>query len=141
MSLGADAFLGKPIDAEELFGKVGAVLSLSWTYGPVEPARVAEAEGNEPEHAPPAYELKVLHRLAREGDMQQIIRWAERMAAQDEHCGAFAGRVRGLAKQYQSRAVLYLVEEYLARAGIADNGRGDARGPGDDDFIEGVRRL
>jgi hypothetical protein len=63
--------------------------------------------------APPAPELELLHRLAEEGDMRQIIRWADRVAGLDERYGAFSEQVRNLASQYQSRAVLSLVQQHL----------------------------
>jgi hypothetical protein len=54
-----------------------------------------------------------LHRLAEEGDMRQTIQWAERVAELDERYGPFTDQVRNLASQYQSRAVLSLVEQHL----------------------------
>jgi hypothetical protein len=45
--------------------------------------------------------------------MRQIIRWAERVTPVDEHYGPFTDQVRSLARQYQSRAVLNLIEQHL----------------------------
>jgi len=114
LAAGADAFLSKPIDAEELLGKIVTLLKLEPTYAalpgghPLEQRRAAQLV------VPPSKELELLHRLAEEGDMRQIIRWAERVIQLDERYGPFTDQVRDLARQYQSRAVLSLVEQHLS---------------------------
>jgi PAS domain S-box-containing protein len=107
LAAGADAFLSKPIDAEELLTKIVALLKLEPTYALFEQQTAAVLL------APPSQELELLHRMAEEGDMRQIIRWAGRVAELDESYGPFTDQVRGLASQYQSRAVLTLVEQHL----------------------------
>jgi hypothetical protein len=44
--------------------------------------------------------------------MQDIVAQAERLAALDERYRPFANRLSALARGYQSKAVLRLVEEY-----------------------------
>ncbi|MPW18779.1 hypothetical protein GCT13_18205 [Paraburkholderia sp. CNPSo 3157] len=53
-----------------------------------------------------------LHQLARDGNMR-IVQWAERIAASDPAHAAFAARLHQLARAYQSKAILQLVERYL----------------------------
>ncbi|MEX3937711.1 hypothetical protein AB4Y32_39395 [Paraburkholderia phymatum] len=53
------------------------------------------------------------HQFARDGNMRGIIQWAERIAASDPAHAAFAARLHQLARAYQSKAVLQLVERYL----------------------------
>jgi hypothetical protein len=65
--------------------------------------------------APPAEEMDVLYRLARLGNMQEIMAQAGRLAGLDERYRPFADRLIALAKGYQSKAVLRLVEGYLQR--------------------------
>ena len=112
VSAGADAFLSKPIDAQDLLSKIVALLKLRPIYAsgdhPLERQRAAEVA------VPPVQELELLHRLAEEGDMRQIVRWAARVAGLDELYGPFTDQVRNLASQYQSRALLSLVEQHLA---------------------------
>ena len=61
---------------------------------------------------PPADEMEVLHRLARLGAMSKIMAQAERLASLDESYRPFANRLSALARNYQSKAVLRLVEEH-----------------------------
>jgi PAS domain S-box-containing protein len=110
---GADAFLSKPIDTEELLGKIVALLKLEPTYEGLPDGHSMDARRDKQLAAPPLQELQLLHRLAQEGDMRQIIRWAERVTQLDEHYGSFTNQVRSLASQYQSRAVLSLIEQHL----------------------------
>jgi hypothetical protein len=63
--------------------------------------------------APPAQELERLHQLARLGNMRDIAQWAERVAELDERYRPFADQLRLMAKGYQSKAILALVERYM----------------------------
>jgi hypothetical protein len=63
--------------------------------------------------AVPAGEMDELHRLARLGNMRDIVLWADRVAALDADYEPFATQLRGLAKGYQSKAILLLVERHL----------------------------
>jgi hypothetical protein len=65
--------------------------------------------------AVPSQEMNELHRLARHGDMREISLWSERVAALDARYAPFAEQVRLLAKGYQSKAILELVEQNLVQ--------------------------
>jgi hypothetical protein len=60
----------------------------------------------------PEEEIDVLYRLARLGNMQEIIAQTDRLAALDERYRPFADQLSALAKGYQSKAVLRLVEAH-----------------------------
>jgi CheY-like chemotaxis protein len=113
LAAGADAFMSKPIDTEELLNKIVALLSLEPTYEALQEDPLLEQQTAGKLPPPPPQELELLHRLAEEGDMRQIIRWAERVAELDARYVPFTDQVRTLASQYQSRAVLSLVEQHL----------------------------
>ncbi|HLY63891.1 MAG TPA: ATP-binding protein, partial [Chloroflexota bacterium] len=117
LAAGADAFVSKPIDVEELLSKVVALLKLEPTYEALHTDAALPQPGAGQLVVPPAQELQLLHRLAEEGDMRQIVQWAERVTVLDERYGPFIEQVRSLASQYQSRAVLSLVEQYLGSRG------------------------
>jgi hypothetical protein len=59
--------------------------------------------------------MNELYRLARHGDMREISLWSERVAALDARYVPFAEQVRLLAKGYQSKAILELVEQNLVQ--------------------------
>jgi PAS domain S-box-containing protein len=115
----ADAFLSKPIDTEELLRNIASLLRLDWIRAALEDEREPSIDGHglEQNVTPPVQELQLLHALACEGDMRQIIRWAERVSDLDERYALFTDQVSKLAKHYQSRAVLRLVEQHLDSGG------------------------
>lgn len=112
----ADAFMTKPVDLEQLLSLIQKLLQLDGTYASAPPAVRTAARTDAQIVTPPVHELEELHRIAREGNMRKIIQWAERIAASDERYRPFAEQLTELAKQYQSRALLQLVESHLERA-------------------------
>ncbi|RDK00996.1 ATP-binding protein [Paraburkholderia lacunae] len=114
LAAGVNAFLSKPVDFDKLLAQIAALLSLTWTYAPQAPS-VAPAASQERQLAVPAAEMSELHRLARDGNMREIVLWAERVAALNPLYASFAAQLRQLAKSYQSKAILQLVEQHMER--------------------------
>ena len=113
---GANAFLSKPVDFDRLQAHLADLLALEWIYAPL-PGSLQAAPLPAPPPELPAGEMDNLYRLARLGDMRAIAAWAERMAALDARNLPFATQLRGLVKDYQSKAILLLVEEHLRKRG------------------------
>ena len=112
LSAGADAFVAKPIHLDTLLTKIAALLSLTWTYAPLgEPLAQTAATMECP--AVPSQEMQDLHRLARQGNMREIVLWAEHIATLDERYSAFAAELRSLAKNYRTKAIVQFVERHL----------------------------
>jgi CheY-like chemotaxis protein len=111
LAAGVDAFLPKPVDFGQLLAQIRALLNLEWTYA----AGAHSPPSSLPDIPPavPAPQMDELHRLARTGNMRDIIAWADRMSLIDPQYEPFATHLRGLAKGYQSKAILLLVEQYL----------------------------
>jgi CheY-like chemotaxis protein len=112
LAAGVNAFVPKPIDLDQLLTQIDSLLTISWTYD-LNAAFSAEHEVVRPLVAPSVQELHVLHQLARRGNMRDIVQWAERVAELDEQYRPFADQLRLMAKGYQSKAILTLVERYL----------------------------
>ncbi|WP_437610852.1 AAA family ATPase [Sorangium sp. So ce834] len=112
MAVGADAFLAKPIDQESLLRIIGAQLGLTWVYARSAEERAGDGEAAELV-APPPEEMDVLHALALEGNMRDIRKRADHLITLDERYRPFADRLHRLAQDYQSQAILSLVEEHL----------------------------
>jgi len=112
LAAGVDAFLSKPVDFDKLLAQIAALLALKWTYAPQAPSAAAGAS-QEPPLAVPASEMSELHRLARDGNMREIVLWAERVAALNPLYASFTAQLRLLAKGYQSKAILQLVEQHM----------------------------
>ncbi|HEV2611771.1 MAG TPA: AAA family ATPase [Noviherbaspirillum sp.] len=109
LAAGAHVFLPKPLETDKLLAQIARLLRLEWTYDAAQAASPPEEEAIV---APPADEMEVLYRLARLGNMHEIAVQADRLDELDECYRPFASRLRSLAINYQSQAVLLLVEKY-----------------------------
>ncbi|HEX7634738.1 MAG TPA: ATP-binding protein, partial [Noviherbaspirillum sp.] len=114
IAAGFNAVLLKPIDLDELLRKIAKLLQLDWTYALPGAKTSVQAEAFGPLVAPPQQEMEVLYRLARRGNMQDILERAAYLTELDQRYGPFANQLRLLAKGYQSKAILSLVERYLS---------------------------
>jgi PAS domain S-box-containing protein len=115
LAAGLNAFLPKPVDYDSLLAQVAAQLSLEWIGE--WPAGAAPRVHAQALQVPDASEMEELHRLARMGNMQDILAWAARMAGLGQCYQPFADQVAALARGYQSKAILRLVQGYLDGAG------------------------
>jgi CheY-like chemotaxis protein len=118
LAAGANAFLSKPIDFDKLLAQLARLLDLEWTYTQANDPAVALDAPAAPLVPVPEKELQQLHLLARRGDMQEIALWAERVGRHAPHYHAFTARILSLAKGYQSKTLLHLVEEQLERQAV-----------------------
>jgi len=111
LAAGVSAFLPKPVDFGRLLAQIGTLLKLEWTCS----VRAHSPQPLVPEmpSAIPAAEMDELHRLARIGNMRDIIAWADRVSLIDPQYEPFTTYMCGLAKGYQSKAILLLVEHHL----------------------------
>ena len=109
LAAGMNAFLFKPLDVDKLLEQMARLLRVEWTYGPTKTEAPSETG---PIVVPPAEEMEVLHRLALLGNMRDIMAQTERLAKLDKRYRPFANQLSSLAQDYQSKAVLRLVEEY-----------------------------
>ena len=112
---GADAFLPKPIDLDDLLNEIGALLQLTWIFDDSQAAAMAQTEAPGTLIPPPAGEIEILYRLAQAGNMSSIRAQADHVAALGTPYGPFAQRLRELADAYQSRAILELVRKFRDR--------------------------
>ena len=127
LAAGANAFLPKPVDFDRLLAKIATLLKLEWRYAAPSHPPSSDAVGGVLV-APPAQEMDDLYRLACLGNMRGIVQWADHLAELDPRYGPFTAQFRMLAKGYESKAILALVEQHLAARGA--NVR--------DDFIVGA---
>jgi response regulator RpfG family c-di-GMP phosphodiesterase len=113
LASGANAFLSKPIDLRALLAQVARLLKLQWNREPEQKSPAARDDAPGGLIAPPAHELAVLHRLALLGNMRDIAREAAHLSELDGRYGAFADELKLLAKGYQSKAIVRLVERHM----------------------------
>jgi PAS domain S-box-containing protein len=115
MKAGIDVFLSKPIEMKQLLLQIGGLLKLEWLYALPEADASPQPKLEQWLDTPPMEEMSVLHRMAQEGSMRDIIQQTERLQALDERYRPFAEQLRKLCQNYQSKAVLDLVELYINR--------------------------
>ncbi|HEY8094765.1 MAG TPA: PAS domain S-box protein [Methylobacter sp.] len=113
MKAGVNVFLSKPIDIKRLMAQLAVLLKLDWIYALPETGGLPQQRFNESLIAPPLDEMNILHRLAQEGGMRDIIRYATHLEELDQRYRLFAAQLRALAQGYQSKAILDLVERYI----------------------------
>ena len=108
---GASGFLTKPIENLRMFQEIGRLLDLSWLH---ESRQAISSEGNLAERfvVPDAAQMESFRQMAEAGNMRAIRESATDLAARDEHFGPFAARVIELARGYQSKALLRLMEKH-----------------------------
>jgi CheY-like chemotaxis protein len=109
---GASAFLSKPIEHDSLLTAIGKLLSLQWRYQ--EPA-AEHAEEIEDAAIPPREELERLYQLAKLGNMQHIQAQANHLQELDARYASLAKQLCRLAENYQSKAIVSLVERYRTK--------------------------
>jgi PAS domain S-box-containing protein len=105
---GADAFIAKPIDQDQLLDTLASLLGLSWVYGGARPDMLAQAGAGQTLVYPPADEMQELRRLARIGNMSSLRQRAELLRL-DERYAPFADRLIELASAFQTTAITALV--------------------------------
>ena len=117
MAAGASGFIAKPVTAAVLLQRVGDLLGLELIFG-TKPAGAAGASINLQHGAqgsfvvPSAQEIEVLHKLARVGSMRDVLARAQHLESLDPRYGPFAARLRGLAENYQSQALMELLDAH-----------------------------
>jgi CheY-like chemotaxis protein len=107
IAAGCDEVAIKPVDLNKVQKLLAQRLGSNGSFDAATNASIA------PLVVPPKAELQTLHELALRGYMREIRHYAERIAAIDPRYRPFADRLLRLAKGFQSKAILALVEEYL----------------------------
>ena len=110
LAAGMNAFLPKPIDVDGLFNQIAALLQFEWIYDSLPATPSLEPGEIDAVVVPPVEEMEVLHRLARLGNMGNILEHANYLSQLDERYRPFASQLSSLAKEYQSKAILRFVE-------------------------------
>ena len=110
---GVNAFLSKPVDYGSLLAQIATLLHLTFTYESPQAEPALEGKDAGPIMVPPEDAIEALYHLARLGNMQDILRWANHLDALDKRYQPFANQLRVLAKGYQSKAVLNFAKHYM----------------------------
>ncbi len=114
---GCDAFLAKPIEKQKLLTLLQKYLHLSWIERGNPESIAANANNSAPETfdliTPPIEDLETLYKLAMLGSMKKIRQWAIALEELDAQYKPFADRLKELSQNFQEKAIVNLVEQYL----------------------------
>jgi signal transduction histidine kinase/DNA-binding NarL/FixJ family response regulator len=114
LEAGAKAFLTKPIDETYMLKQIGIVLGLTWIKDTLQQTPTVMANPDEQFVLPEQDQMESLHNLARAGNMRAISEKAESLAAHDARYRPFADQITQLARGFQSRALLHMMEKHVA---------------------------
>jgi signal transduction histidine kinase/DNA-binding NarL/FixJ family response regulator len=107
---GANDFLPKPVQSDELFDQVQHYLNLTWIYEDSAPSTII----NEADWIiPPAAELQALYTAARIGDIRGIQQAAQHIQQLHPSYHPFAQNILTLAADFNDRAILKLIKSHL----------------------------
>ncbi|MGC9527016.1 MAG: ATP-binding protein [Limnospira sp.] len=109
---GCDAFIPKPVHAEELFEKIGDCLGLEWIYSDLEPPATESAADDWVRVPLPAEELATLQDAAAIGDVENIERSATRLKQLSPELAAVGDRLLQLAQEFDMEEIQVLVNQY-----------------------------
>jgi CheY-like chemotaxis protein len=113
LAVGASAFIAKPIDFNKLLQHLDKLLQLTWIHEQPDDTPSTEEHAQVPFVLPPQEEMDALYRLALLGNMQSILARATYLVGLDERYRPFADRLAVLARGYQSKALLNLVQRHM----------------------------
>ncbi|MBE9224595.1 PAS domain S-box protein [Phormidium sp. LEGE 05292] len=108
---GGNDFLPKPVMAKELLEKLQKYLQLQWIYEEKIALPATTLEHQEL-ISPPAEELAILYELAMKGNFKRIIKQAHLLEEIDRKYTLFAKKLCQLAKGFQDREILALIQSF-----------------------------
>lgn len=115
LEIGMNTFLAKPVNFHDLLSHIAQLLNLNWIYD--DSSKPASTTQNTSDIlTPPLSDMKVLHDLALQGNMNEIIQRVMQITKRDQRYHDFAEHLNFLAKSYQSKAILVFVEHHLNKA-------------------------
>ncbi|MDY6781884.1 MAG: CHASE2 domain-containing protein [Cyanobacteriota bacterium] len=127
LAAGADAFLPKPVQLDELTTLLERHLALDWEYAPTPslPVRAAANREHSPtEIVPPDAEtLQQFYHLAMMGHLRGIEEQLQALQARDRKFTAFAVELQQLTGNFQNRKIVEFLKSYLSVEPISENTR------------------
>ncbi len=116
IAVGCNAFLPKPIDAQELFAVLQTYLTLAWTYTEVEAASPVAAipHLDAPLVIPPQEALASLYDLAQRGNLRAIENKAAELLQADAGYESFARHLQKLVEMFEMEKIKEFIAQYLS---------------------------
>ena len=117
--MGCDSFLPKPVEEQKLLDLLQEHLQLTWIYEGVDESdsermTTTKSSNDESLIPPPPEELEILYELAMLGSMKKIRERAIYLQELNEQYAPLAAKLQNLAQGFQEKAIVNLIEQYLA---------------------------
>lgn len=117
IDVGADAFLPKPVEAENLLEMLRQFLQLEWIFDVnVDGIKKISPDGFNQKNQmiyPGKEVLQELLELAQDGDIQNILELAEKLAASNDKLNIFSQQLMQLASNFQLKRLETFIEESI----------------------------
>ncbi len=111
IAAGCNDFLPKPVEMEQLFGKLQKFLKLEWVYEEIETKQsILESSALEM-IIPPLAELEQLQQAIKIGDIDLVQQEARRIQEMAPEYGIFAKQVLKLAEEFNEQEILKLLQQ------------------------------
>ncbi len=116
IAAGADAFLAKPVQRQQLLDVLQQYLALDWIYGETQsPPFAAKSDPSSNDSiAPPQTALEKMLSCVHDGDIQGVVQIAEQLLISEPAVAPFAQQVLQLARGFELAPLQTLIERYLA---------------------------
>ncbi|MEG3956952.1 PAS domain S-box protein [Microcoleus sp. herbarium2] len=111
LEAGANAFIAKPVQANELLQKLQEYLELEWVYEANEAPLAIGSDTNDL-ISPPATSMEILYELAMKGNFREIVKQAVLLEQIDPKYIPFAKRLHQMAKDFQDEEILRFIQSY-----------------------------
>jgi CheY-like chemotaxis protein len=116
LEAGGNAFVRKPVEADDLFEQLRRHLNLEWVYADSDlqdsDSLLADTDRAAPMIPPPTGELAALSELLVLGDVRAILDRADKLERMDGRLVPFATELRRLTKGFQIEKIRELLESY-----------------------------
>lgn len=117
IDLGANAFLPKPVEAENLLELLRQFLQLEWLYenkkNTINKRHVDSSDALVDLVLPAKEILQQFLELVQDGDIQKILEIAEQLSASDEKISNFTGQLIQLARNFQLKRLETFIQQQL----------------------------
>ena len=110
---GANAFLPKPVEYERLLAQIASLLRLDLIFSQSVEVPLSMNRSSAALVVPSQQKIGELFRLARMGNMQEILRWTSSLTELDDRYRPFADQLAEMARSYQSKGILNLARRYM----------------------------
>ena len=108
MQIGCNAFVAKPVQAEDLFNKVKDVLNLEWIEAEPKQEERTTTTGTKPIVFPDASVVAELKELTRKGSLKKVIKLLKQL--EDDRYTEFVNQAKALAESFQEENLLNFLE-------------------------------